>query len=449
MEVSPKGTAAVPPWKRLIRALIAAEISQVARYTKKIIQIGRLPHDPGDILDATECKEKSEALSSENLSSSDSEGSMFLLNGNINYELDIQSLLTKLHARCSRSSRVAIVAYNPYLRLFYRLANFLKLREAPLPTTFILRSDLTNIARLAGFHVVRSRSVGFFPWSLAGVGVFLNRVLAAIPILRWFGVATVIFLRPIVRSSTAPSVSVIIPARNERENIEKSLTRMPSFAGKAPEIVFVEGHSNDGTWEEIERLKTKYSDKFRIQALKQHGRGKSDAVRLGCSVATGEVLMILDSDLTMPPEQLTSYLKAYTDGLADFINGNRLVYPMEREAMRFLNWLGNVFFAKLVSAVLEVQIGDTLCGSKIFSKYDYDRFVNWRKDFGEFDPFGDFELLFPAAQLGVGILDIPIRYHSRTYGTTNISRFVDGARLLKMTVIGLWKIRLGAGLGRH
>ena len=146
----------------------------------------------------------------------------------------------------------------------------------------------------------------------------------------------------------------------------------------------------------------------------------------------------------MPPELLGRFYDAWCRGLGDFVNGNRLVYPMEGAAMKFLNWLGNVFFAKALSSVLGARLGDSLCGTKMVTKADYERFCAWRKDFGEFDPFGDFELLFPAALLGLGIIDIPIRYRDRVYGSTNIRRFYHGWMLLKMTAIGFFRLKLGA-----
>jgi glycosyltransferase involved in cell wall biosynthesis len=233
-----------------------------------------------------------------------------------------------------------------------------------------------------------------------------------VPLVRWFSLTYIVVLRPLGRPSR-PGISCIIPARNERGNIENALKRFPDL-GCETEIVFVEGHSNDGTWEEIQRVAALYGERFRIQAWQQTGKGKADAVRLGFSHATQPLLGILDADLTMPPEMLERFYEAYCQGFGDFINGSRLVYPMEGDAMRFLNRLGNIFFSKMLSAVLNVRIGDSLCGTKLVTRSDYQRMVAWRRDFGDFDPFGDFELLYPAAVLGLGIVDIPIRYLART-----------------------------------
>jgi glycosyltransferase involved in cell wall biosynthesis len=239
-----------------------------------------------------------------------------------------------------------------------------------------------------------------------------------------------------------PGLTCVIPARNERGNIEAALQRFPPL-GCPLEIVFVEGHSTDGTWEEIQRVANAYSHQFRIRTLQQTGKGKADAVRLGFAHATEPLLTILDADLTMPPEMLPRFYNAYCEGHGEFINGSRLVYPMEGEAMRFFNRLGNVFFAKALGWVLDHHLTDSLCGTKLLMRSDYGRIQAWRRDFGDFDPFGDFELLFPAAVLGLGTVDVPVRYLARRYGSTNISRFRHGVRLLRMTLIGFLRIKLG------
>jgi glycosyltransferase involved in cell wall biosynthesis len=315
------------------------------------------------------------------------------------------------------------------------------IRKGDLPSTFVTRVDLENIAKVAGFEIVRQRQAVYCPWKMLGLGTFINRVMPLVPLARWLSLTSVVVMRPLVPSSQQ-GVSCVIPARNERGNIENALKRFPDL-GREAEIIFVEGHSTDETWEEILRVSTVYRDQFRILAVQQPGKGKADAVRLGFSHAREDLLVILDADLTMPPEMLTRFTYAYDQGHGDFINGSRLVYPMEGEAMRFLNRMGNIFFAKMLSAVLDVRLGDSLCGTKLVTRHDYDRMVAWRKDFGEFDPFGDFELLFPAAELGLEIVDVPVRYLARTYGETNIQRFRHGLQLLKMTWVGLVRIKMG------
>jgi hypothetical protein len=346
-----------------------------------------------------------------------------------------------LKTRLAPASRVVVVLYNPYLRSLYAIANRLGLRQGECPGTFITRVDLRNLADLAGFSIVRQRTCGYFPWRWLGLGDILNRGLRLVPLLQWLSFSYVVSLRPRIPHGR-PGLTCVIPARNERGNIEDALRRFPAL-GCPLEIIFVEGHSNDGTWEEIQRVAQAYSHLFRVKTLQQTGKGKADAVRLGFAHATEPLLTILDADLTMPPEMLTRFYNAYCEGHGEFINGSRLVYPMEGEAMRFLNRLGNVFFAKALGWVLDHRFSDSLCGTKLLTRSDYARLQTWRRDFGDFDPFGDFELLFPAAVLGLGAVDVPVRYLARRYGSTNISRFRHGVQLLRMTMIGFLRIKLG------
>jgi glycosyltransferase involved in cell wall biosynthesis len=235
------------------------------------------------------------------------------------------------------------------------------------------------------------------------------------------------------------TVSVIIPCRNERGNIDGAVRRLPSL-GAHTEVIFVEGHSRDGTLEECHRVKAAYPERT-ISVLVQDGMGKGDAVRRGFAEAQGDVLMILDADLSVPPEELTKFFEAIVEGKGEFINGSRMVYPMERDAMRFLNYLGNKFFSRAFTYVLEQRLRDTLCGTKVLWREDYEKIAAGRAYFGEFDPFGDFDLLFGAAKLNLKIVEIPIHYRDRTYGTTQISRFRHGWLLLKMTVYAMRRIK--------
>lgn len=436
----------LPRWKRYFHDLLAAEVSSMTRYFDAVVQWARVPGDEGHLLERIDCPSK-ELAGEElpDLSAEHGRRSAVLLHGTLNHHQDIQQLLATMLPRLSRTSRVVIVAFNPYMQWVYRWAMKLGLKSGEMPRTFITLTDLDNICRLAHFERVRVRHAAYIPWRLLGLGSLVNRLLPAIPLLRHLALASIIVLRRRQRSELdepAPSVSVVIPARNERGNIEDAVRRLPDLGGTT-EIIFVEGHSNDGTWEEIERVREAYAATHRILSFRQTGRGKADAVRLGFQHATGELLTILDADLTMPPELLPRFVNAYRDGMADFVNGSRIVYPMEGGAMRFLNRLGNVFFAKALTWVLDARFGDCLCGTKLVRRDDYARMTAWRADFGDFDPFGDFELLFPAATLGIGVIDVPIRYRARTYGTTNISRFRHGLMLLKMTLVGFFRVKLG------
>lgn len=430
-------------WRTYVQRIIAAEVSALTRYVDRVVQWLPLPHDDGALLDTIDCPTR-EVAHAEPPAPRDDEVVAVLLNGTLNHELDIEARLRQLKQSLKRCDRAVLVAYNPFVRGLYVLASRLGLREGEVPPTFVTRVDLDNLARLAGFEVTRVRPAVFVPFKLLGLGALVNRVLPATPGLNKLALTNVITLRPVVPMRHQPTLTVVIPARDERGNIESALQRLAAYEHIDMEVIFVEGHSTDGTWEEIQRVLPLYADRFRLKAFRQPGIGKADAVRHAFGHATGELLTILDADLTMPPELLGRFYDAYCAGLADFINGSRLVYPMEGDAMRFLNRLGNAFFAKALSAVLGVRLGDSLCGTKLVSRRDYERFVAWRGDFGDFDPFGDFELLFPAAVLGLGIVDIPVRYRARTYGATSISRFRHGLQLLRLTAIGLHRISTAA-----
>ena len=438
------GLPPISGWRQYVNEFLASELSALTRYYDRVIQWLPREGDSGHLLAALDAPVKQTVEKDEpfpDLTHESDRRTAVLVNGTFNHDFDIQALLLELKYKLARTSRVLAILYNPYLRWLYFLANRAGIRKGELPCTFVTRVDLQNISKVAGFEIVRQRLAVYCPWKLFGLGAAINRVLPLIPLLRWFGLCSIVVLRPLA-PPTKCGVSCVIPARNEAGNIENALKRFPDL-GCETEIIFVEGHSTDGTWEEILRVATLYKDKFQILAVQQPGKGKADAVRLGFSHARQDLLVVLDADLTMPPEMLPRFCYAYNQGYGDFINGSRLVYPMEGAAMRFLNRMGNIFFAKMLSAVLDARLGDSLCGTKLLTRHDYQRMVAWRRDFGDFDPFGDFELLFPAAVLGLGIVDIPVRYRARTYGETSIQRFRHGLQLLKMTWVGLLRIKMG------
>ena len=428
---------------RHLHLVIASEISAVTRYYDRVIHWMPRSNDNGSLFANVEAPVKQLIERDEQFPDITSEQELrtaILVNGTFNHHFDIQDLLSSLKQKLSRTSRLVVILYNPYLSWLYKLANRLGVRKGELPTTFITRVDLQNLAAISGFDIVRQRQVGYSPWRLLGFGNVINRLFPVLPLVRWFALVSVVVLRPRI-SGSPPGISCVIPARDERGNIENAIKRLPNL-GCRMEVIFVEGNSTDGTWEEIQRVAAHYGGVFDIKTLKQTGKGKADAVRLGFAHATQHLLTILDADLTMPPEMLTRFYRAYCEGHGDFVNGSRLTYPMEGEAMPFLNRLGNVFFAKMLTWVLDCRLGDSLCGTKLMARHDYQRMIAWRRDFGDFDPFGDFELLFPAAAMGLGIVDVPIRYLARTYGSTNIHRFRHGFQLLRMTSTGLFRIKL-------
>jgi glycosyltransferase involved in cell wall biosynthesis len=265
-----------------------------------------------------------------------------------------------------------------------------------------------------------------------------------LPLLHQLGLNAVLIARSVdprvLRMSSPRSASIVIPARNEAGHIHPLLDRIPQFAPRQ-EIIFVEGNSTDDTWAQIQRAARDYSGPFTVKCLRQDGKGKGDAVRKGFAAATGDVLIILDADISVPPEELPGFYQALASGQGEFINGSRMVYLMDKRAMRFLNLLGNKVFGALFTYLLSQPFRDTLCGTKVLLRSDYERIAAGRTYFGDFDPFGDFDLLFGAARANLKIIDLPVHYKARTYGETNISRFRHGWMLLKMCILAARKLK--------
>jgi len=429
-----------------INRLLAAEINRFSKYYESTAQVMPLENDNGELFEAIQCDEKNTINKmTEIKAQDDTYRRALILNGHFNQGGDIQELLSNLYKRLGRGDRVVTVLCNPYFRWVYRIMSLFGSKEPEERITFVTNADLRNLTKLCDYEVVRLRNVGYIPFKFYGIGDVINKIMPAIPLLRWLSMASIVVMRPIKTFKTKPSISIVIPARNEAGNIENALKRLPEMKGVDVEVLFVEGNSTDNTWEEIQRVVAlKEYQHFNPVALQQPGKGKKDATMTGFNAATKDIVTVLDADLTMPPEAIPRFYEAYRSGQADMVNGTRLMYPMEDEAMRFLNRLGNLFFAKALSQVLDVTFGDSLCGTKLFSRRDHIRYLRWLEDFGDFDPFGDFQMLFPSAELCLGTVDVPIVYKARTYGSTNINRFRDGSILLKMTLQGLLKIKLGA-----
>jgi len=359
----------------------------------------------------------------------------------VGYVDDIQLMLRELHKVCKPESRIIVVYYNYLWEPLLKLAEVMGLRMKRSLQHWLPLQDLENLFFLNDFEVVKSRHHLLIPVHIPWFSGFFNKVVANLPFFWRLCLNEVLVARPIQQRKRAEDVtcSVIIPCRNERGNIEQAVLRTPSM-GLHTEIIFVEGHSADGTLEECQRVRAAYAEKD-ITVLRQEGKGKGDAVRKGFDQARGDVLMILDADLTVPPEDLPKFFDSLVAGKGEFINGSRLVYQMERQAMRFINLLGNKFFSYAFSYLLEQRIRDTLCGTKALWREDYQKLCRGREYFGDFDPFGDFDLLFGAAKMNLRIVEIPIRYRNRVYGETQISRFRHALLLFRMTCVGLWKLK--------
>jgi SAM-dependent methyltransferase len=354
---------------------------------------------------------------------------------------DIDGTLRLIHQLCAPSTRIVISYYSHLWEPVLKLAEALRLRSKQPKINYIATADFLNLTDLADFEVITQEQRQLLPRRWLGLGPFVNKYIAPLPGIRKLCLRTYLVGRPVrLFPNRKFSATILIPCRNERGNIENALQRMPRF-GSAQEILFVEGNSSDGTFEECERVRDAYKDSWDITVLKQDGKGKGDAVRKGFAMAKHDVLMILDADLTMPPEALPKYHAVIESGKADFVNGTRLVYPMEDEAMRPLNFIANRFFAYLFSYLVNTRLTDTLCGTKVLMRRDYEVLARERGYFGNFDPFGDFDLIFGAAKQNLKIIETPIHYKARTFGETQISRFRDGWLLLKMVWFAYRKLK--------
>ena len=358
-----------------------------------------------------------------------------MISGLIHYERNIQSLLTEVHKMCRGSTRIVLTYYSSLWRPLTFLASCLGLRSKAPEANWLSHEDIENLLYLEDFRLVCLDQKVLLPIYFPLLSNFVNRYLAPLPLFRNFCLLNIAIARPLVRNERAqpprPSVSIVIPARNEAGNIKNIVRRIPPM-GPDDEIIFVEGNSIDGTWHAIQLEKARWGADRRILIDQQDGKGKGDAVRKGFELASNEILMILDADMTVPPEDLPIFYRALVEGRGEFVNGSRLVYPMERGAMRFVNLLANKFFAISFAYVLGQSLKDTLCGTKAISRFNYQRLIASRSYFGDFDPFGDFDLILGAARMGLEIVEVPISYKERVYGETNIERWRHGVILLTM-----------------
>ncbi|MBF0570576.1 MAG: glycosyltransferase [Candidatus Omnitrophica bacterium] len=362
-----------------------------------------------------------------------------ILSGLLGELEDIQVFLEILKRFCASDTRIVIEYYSYLWRSLLKAAEFTGRKIPQQEQNWLTFNDISNFLKLAGYDVIKSERTTLLPFNIWGISFLLNKYLAKLPLFNALTLNHFIIARPLFDQAREYSVTILVPCRNEKGNIEQALLRTPIF-GAHQEFVFVEGHSKDGTYEEVQRVINAYPHKD-IKLFKQQGTGKADAVRFGFSRAQGEVLMILDADLTVAPQELPKFYKAIQSSKGEFINGCRLIYPMEDEAMRFLNLAANKIFGLFFSWLLGQRFKDTLCGTKVMFKHHYNELVANRDYFGDFDPFGDFDLIFGAVKLNLKVIELPVRYKSRAYGATQIQRFRHGFLLLKMCGFAMKKIK--------
>jgi ubiquinone/menaquinone biosynthesis C-methylase UbiE len=365
-----------------------------------------------------------------------------ILSDLVNDLWDVQLVFEQMRKLATPQTRVIINTYSRLWELPLSAARRSGLATPSLTENWLTVEDIEGLLNLAEFEPIRHWEEIVWPVRTPFLDRFMNRILARLWPFNIAALTHVIVARPQADQDDhvmQPRVSVIVPVRNEAGNIPDIFRRVPKMGGET-ELVFVEGSSADDTYEAVERNMKAFSQRP-CKLLRQKGIGKGDAVREGFGNASGDILMILDGDLTVPPEDLPRFFEALISGKGEFINGVRLVYPMEKEAMRFLNLVGNKFFSMAFTWLLGQPIKDTLCGTKVLWKRDYERIAGNRAFFGDFDPFGDFDLLFGAAKLNLKIVEMPIRYRERTYGSTNISRWRHGWLLLKMVLFATRRIK--------
>jgi SAM-dependent methyltransferase len=352
---------------------------------------------------------------------------------------DVQAVLEILLKVASPDTRIVLNFFNNLWRPILGVAEKSGAKAPVLLQNWLSTQDMQNLLHLAGWEVIKTDTRILWPVGTPVVAPILNRWVA--PLLADLCLTVTIVARPKPQPASRAqfSCSVVIPARNEAGNIEAAVQRTPEM-GLGTEIIFIEGHSKDNTWDEIQRVAAKHP-KRKIKILKQQSKGKGGAVREAFAAATGDILFILDADLTMPPEELPKFYEIARSGTAEFVNGVRLVYPMEDEAMQFLNMIANKVFGLTFSWLLGQNIKDTLCGTKVLFRKDYEAIARNRAYFGDFDPFGDFDLIFGAAKLNLRLIDLPIRYRARTYGETNIHRWSHGWLLLRMVLFAARRMK--------
>jgi glycosyltransferase involved in cell wall biosynthesis/2-polyprenyl-3-methyl-5-hydroxy-6-metoxy-1,4-benzoquinol methylase len=373
---------------------------------------------------------------------------------------DVWQVMHELQKVTDRNSRIIITYYNYLWEPLLKVGEKLGLKMPQAYQNWLSPSDMENALENNDFELIKHGTYLLLPVHIPVISELVNRFLAPLPLLRTLCLVQYLVAKkqPFFSDESIPDyrVSVIVPCRNECENIENAVERIP-LMGAETEIIFVDGESTDGTIEKINEMIGKYEGIKKIRLIHQTSAeagtasqhppdkmlplGKGDAVRKGFEAATGDILMILDADLTVSPAELPRFYHAIASGKGEFINGTRLVYQMDKQAMRTLNLLGNKFFSMVFSWLLGQPIKDTLCGTKVLFQRDYALIKNNRSFFGELDPFGDFDLLFGAAKQNLKIVEVPVHYRMRTYGEVKIERFKHGVKLLRMSLIGLWKLK--------
>ncbi len=365
-----------------------------------------------------------------------------ILSDLVNDVEDVQTVFEVVSAHCDSNTRIVLNFYSHLWSTPLSLAQAIGWATPTLQQNWLTASDIRGLMDLAGLESIRSTDEVLWPIRTPFIDSLFNRYLVRLWPFKYLALTNLMVARVQPENTHVDenlSVSIVCAARNEEGHIEEIIKRTPEL-GRQTELIFVEGNSTDDTYNKIEKEIAKNTHRD-ISLYKQPGTGKGDAVRCGFQHATGDILMILDADMTVPPEDLTRFYNTIASGKGEYINGVRLVYPMEDQAMRFLNILGNKFFSLAFSWLLGQTIKDCLCGTKVLTRENYLRIAENRSYFGDFDPFGDFDLIFGASRINLKFVDLPIRYRERRYGDTNIDRWRHGWLLLKMVFFAARRIK--------
>ena len=368
-----------------------------------------------------------------------------IISGIVGMVDNIQILLGRIKKWVSPDTRVFVDFYNPMWYPFIKFGEKIGLKMPEMIKNWLSVDDIENFLYISGYQVIKRKYLMFFPKNIPLITYILNKFIGNLPFIRRFSLSSVVITRPLVPwpDKEIKSCSVVITCRDEEGNIEGLVTRIPKM-GWNTEIIFVEGHSKDNTVAKINEMIKKYPDKD-IRMLKQKGIGQGDAFRYGYDEAKGDFVIWLEADLTTPPEEAKLLWDAYINNIGEYVNGSRFIYKMEKNAMPLLNFLGNRFFGVLFTSLLKQRFTDTLCGFKGISKKNYVKIRQQIDFFGDFDPFGDFELIFGAIKNNLKVAEIPVHYkprqygESKAYGKSFFSFMKHGFLLVRMSIIAFRK----------
>ena len=343
-----------------------------------------------------------------------------------NYD-DVFALLNIVSNLLTIDGKLIISSINTKYLILSRTLEFLKLKDSNENTSYIHVKKIRNITSGVGLEYQKFYTKQLFPFSFFYVGNVINKIMEIISFQLNLGIKTYIIFRPAIITNSKNSKSIIIPAKNEEGNLVELVSRIPKFENT--EIIFSYGKSKDNTLKVMKQI-TQSNKLFKFKLVKQTKNGKANAVWEALNVVENDLIAILDADISVDPETLSDFFDIIEKNNADFVNGTRLIYDMEKNSMRFLNRIGNRFFQFFISKIIKEALTDSLCGTKVFKKSYLNDLYFWQNIFGKKDPFGDFDLIFAAAYSGQKIVEMPIVYRERKYGTTQIARFKDGFKLL-------------------